>query len=274
LPNKFFEESFLGKGSLGVAEAKPQVQFVKNTDVRERALGEPMVLVSAGKFLMGRNDGFPDQHPAHEVTVHAFWIDKYEVTNGHYGQFVPEGANAKYRPDPSYSKSMPRDYFGSVRFTNFPVVNISWNAAKAYCAWRGKRLPTEAEWEMAARGKDSRSYPWGNFWDDQAANYRDLPLASVAGKSPHFTTEVGRFTAGIGPYGTFDMAGNVWEWLADWYRPYAGSRLNSEHSREQYKVIRGGSWVSGPMSLSSTTRDYSDPRFGYDSIGFRCARDQ
>jgi formylglycine-generating enzyme required for sulfatase activity len=200
----------------------------------------PMVFVPAGEFTMGSSDAdkdaYGDEKPQHTVYLDAFWMDKYEVTNAQYKKCVDAGKCSR----PSESKSYTRSsYYGNASFDNYPVIYVSWNDAKTYCEWAGKRLPTEAEWEKAARGADGRIYPWGNTFDISKVN---------AERKVGDTTEVGAYPAGASPYGALDMAGNVWEWVADWYSAnyYASSPRNNPTgpSSGQYRVVRGGAWLN------------------------------
>jgi len=155
-----------------------------------------MVLVPAGEFVMGSEAG-PSERPVRRVFLDAYYIDTYEVTNGLYGKFL----QATRRHEPRYWKD------ARVNDPNQPVVGVTWYDAEAYCHWSGKRLPTEAEWEKAARGTDGRISPWGNQWDSARASTSD----GGSGK----LSPVGSYEAGKSPYGAYDMAGNVWEWVAD-----------------------------------------------------------
>jgi len=231
-----------------------------------------MVYIPQGNFIMGRDNGFPDEQPSREVYLDSFWLDRTEVTVGEYKQFL----NATHR-SMHYSLSgaaMPRTYFLSDKFRNYPIINVSWYDANDYCHWRGKRLPTEAEWEKAARGTDQRIYPWGNTWNEDQANSRETRFSSTAGSRSHFTSEIGSYPGDISPYGALDMAGNVWEWVADWYTAYPGNHTPNEAYGQKYRVLRGGSWVSNSLSLTTVARDYLHPAVGYESVGFRCAKDK
>ena len=268
LDPRFFNPGALGKEeSVAIIPKKGRAPADKNTGALEG-----MVAVPEGKFVMGRDNGFPDEQPAHEVFTKAFWIDRTEVTVAQYRRFLK--AKGLKTPAQPTSPSMPSLYFADSKYGNFPMVDIAWQSAGSYCRWAGKRLPTEAEWEKAARGGDQRLYPWGNVWDESRVNSRETPYSSIAGKKIHFTSEVGSYAENASPYGVLDMAGNAWEWVADWYAAYPGNRGVNEVYGQKYKVIRGGSWVSNSLALTTIARDYSDPVFGYDSIGFRCAKDK
>ena len=193
-----------------------------------------MILIPAGEFIMGSPEGEGDanEHPQHPVFLNAFYIDKYEVTNALYKQFMSATGHIAplFWDDEEYNHP------------NQPVVRVTWHDAVAYAEWAGKRLPTEAEWEKAARGTDGRIYPWGNEWDSSKCN------SGVSGDGYEYTAPVGSFPAGASPYGVMDMAGNVWEWCADWYdKDYYSSQSSQQNPKGPdsgtYRVLRGGSWV-------------------------------
>ena len=215
-----------------------------------------MVLIPAGEFQMGSNDGEEDEKPVHAVYLDAFCIDKYEVTNAKYKVFVD--ANPEWQKDQiprayhdgSYLQHWNENNYPEGR-GNYPFVNVSWYAAMAYAQWAGKRLPTEAEWEKAARGGlAGQKYPWGNLIDSDKANY---------GWNIGDTTPVGRYAPN--DYGLYDMAGNVWEWCFDKY-------YNVETSR----VLRGGSWGNAAQHVRCANRVNYAPSETYNFLGFRCAR--
>jgi len=222
------------------------------------AVEAAMIAIPAGEFTMGSD--VEDERPPHTVFVDGFEIDKLEVTNQEFERFVRETGHvtdAEKAGDTSwryYAKDKPQH----------PVVKVSWNDANAYCGWAGKRLPTEAEWEKAARGTDARSYPWGNQWDTARAN------AKEAGHRG--TTAVGSFPAGASPYGVLDMAGNVAEWTTDWFKAYPGGDFYSPYFGEKYRVIRGGGWFSDQSLVRTTERSASAVELANDDVGFRCAR--
>ena len=174
--------------------------------------GAEMVLVPAGPFLMGSLEGDPDERPPRRVTLHAFYIDKYEVTHGQYAAFV---AATGRKPPVDWPGGKPPP-----SLAKHPVVNVTWSDAEAYARWAGKRLPTEAEWEKAARGADGRLFPWG----DDAARKSASGAPAQGSKHPEGKTfPVGSFPDDTAPCGAKDMAGNVWEWTADWYAAYPGN---------------------------------------------------
>lgn len=226
--------------------------------------GVSMRLVPAGEFMMG-NDILSDEKPFHQVYLDAFYMDKYEVTNAAYKACVDAGVCTLPRQINSYTRP---SYYGNSEFDEYPVIYVDWNQAKTYCEeWRGGSLPTEAQWEKAARGEDGRTYPWGEGIDKTLANHN-----GYVGD----TTQVGSYESGKSPYGIYDLAGNVWEWVADWYDSsyYANSPASNPlgASSGQYHVLRGGSW-SNFGDVRSTYRLRSDlSSQTYDGIGFRCAR--
>lgn len=246
---------------------------------------EDMVYIPAGNFIMGsredvKNDksfefGFAkpwvaDASPPREVYLEGYYIDKYEVSNADYEKFVT--ATGHKVPD-HWKKNKPPE-----NIDNHPVTNISWYDAIEYCKWKGKRLPTEAEWEKAARGADGRLYPWGNEFDFNRTN------VSQSQSFETDTKEVKAYENGKSPYGVYNMTGNVWEWTLDWYKPYPGSSYTSEFFGERFKIFRGNGY-SGfghfpqdkyeriVREFSKVTfRFYSDPSGKFHDVGCRCAK--
>ena len=253
------------------------------------ASGKPddMVRVPAGEFRMGAaagSGGLPDEQPERSVLLSAFYIDRFEVSNEAYRLFVsmtghrmPENSNP--------AATLWKDRRPMPGIERHPVVNISWADADAYCRWAGKRLPTEAEWEKAARGTDGRRYPWGDQWDPLLANSAsywagrtvqfdsgaDWEAFWVKGEGAHIakqkglngevlTMPVGSFPGSVSVYGLFDMAGNVAEWVQDWYDPnyYPSGPLTNPTGppRGAIKSMRGGSWLKPAVSLRTSDRDW------------------
>jgi len=228
--------------------------------------GMEYVYVPAGEFLMGSTGADPlayaEEKPQHTVYLDGYWIARIEVTAAQYGRCVEAGAC------PVPAGTWDDCTYGVAGKGNHPINCVDWNDAAAYCRWAGCRLPTEAEWEKAARGEDGRIYPWG----DQAP---DATLANFGGNAGG-TSAVGSYPAGVSPYGALDMAGNVWEWVADWYDDdyYAQSpRENPQGPASgQYRVLRGGSWGSNAQSVRAAVRGRLTPDFRVGGFGFRAAR--
>jgi formylglycine-generating enzyme required for sulfatase activity len=218
-----------------------------------------MLYIPGGTFTMGdtHGEGDSDEKPTHQVTVADFWLDRTEVTNAQFARFVKTGG---YRPQGEWQK-----YAGGK--DQHPVVDVTWHDAVAYCRWADKRLPTEAEWEYAARGTDGRKYPWGNTWEDSRARFS-------GNRGNQTTAPVGSYPTGASPLGVLDMAGNVWEWTSSLYKPYPYSAtdgredLNASGSR----VYRGGSWGNVPGALRAADRGWNDPANRSNNLGFRCAQ--
>lgn len=231
-----------------------------------------MVFVPAGEFSMGSETGDADESPIHPVYLDAFYIDMYEVTNARYRLCV----NAEVCLPPAKDGSSTRaSYYANHAFDDFPVMYASWEMAQAYCVWRGVELPTEAQWEKAARGTDGRTYPWGEGIDCQRANYyrqEGIDFIACVGD----TTQVGSYESGQSPYGAYDMTGNVWEWVADWYGSsyYQGSPLSNPPGPESgsTRVVRGGAWQFSDFSVRAARRYWFNPSNAVENVGFRCAR--
>ncbi|MBK9779325.1 MAG: formylglycine-generating enzyme family protein [Anaerolineales bacterium] len=224
--------------------------------------GMTLVFVPANEFTMG-SDAYSNEQPIHKVELDAFWIDQTEVTNAMYAKCVEEGGCAT---PPRSSKSYTRDnYYGNSEFDDYPVIYVDWNQASEYCAWAKRRLPTEAEWEKAARGTDGKTYPWGN----ESSDVNLLNYNSKVGD----TTEVGKYQGGASIYGVLDMAGNVWEWVSSLYQPYP---YDPNDGREDLtasgsRVLRGGSWISVDLIVRSAFRLRGDPSGSSSYFGFRCS---
>lgn len=241
-------------------------------DVRTIMRGDvevEQVYVPAGSFLMGSEEGADDERPVHEVMLDAFWIDRTEVTNAQYQACVNTDV---CNPPSDYSSSTRPLYYGQVRYGDYPAVYVNWNDSTAFCEWAGGRLPREAEWEYAARGLNSLTYPWGE--ELPACNLLNYTLNCVGD-----TSETGAYHDGESWVGALDMAGNVWEWVEDWYAEsyYESSpRINpTGPDIGVYRVMRGGSWGSDdPFRIRSSYRNILNyPHFSGYSVGFRCAQD-
>lgn len=236
---------------------------------------EGMILIPAGAYEMGSRKSLlelnpteifqSDRHmlgpedPAHEVVLKAFFIDRFEATNKEYREFIEKtGARTpRYMKDDEFNKPAQ------------PVVGINWQEAADYCKWKGKRLPTEAEWEKAGRGQGPVKYPWGNEPPDETR----LNFDNKVGK----TTQVGSYDKGKSAYGVHDLSGNVAEWVYDWHFPeyYLFSPKENPQGPERgtYKVIRGGNWRSNGEDVRLTYRNATTPKIRSNSVGVRCVKD-
>jgi eukaryotic-like serine/threonine-protein kinase len=264
--------------------APQEAQAGKAGDERtSEADGMAEVFIPSGKFQMGGfdDDAQKDEHPTHGVTMGAFWMDKVEVTNAMYQLCVLAGACQAPRDIKSATRS---SYFANKDFADYPVVYVSWQDAANYCKWAGRRMPTEAEWEYAARGSaDFRRYPWGEQSpDNNLANFDN---------QARDTTRVGSFPKGASAFGLLDMAGNVWEWVSDFYGAGYYGQTSAENptgpgdaGANAPKVMRGGSWADnfkevrvsnrGFAKAPDLTADSKSDAFKGDAnnrIGFRCA---
>lgn len=234
------------------------------------------ILIPKGDFLFGsdREDterksstfgfGKPlylDEHPQQTITLPAFFIDRYEVTQGAYARFVT--ATGHSSPGHWIDGHPPLDG------ERLPVTGVDWSSAVKYCEWKGLRLPTEAEWEKAARGADGREFPWGNKYDGQKANTGDANRGGLV--------NVGSFPEGRSPYGVDDLAGNAWEWTLDWYLPHTFSTHESPQFGRKFKVMKGGGWggmghYALPEFYRSAYRFPVDPNAKFPDFGFRCVK--
>ncbi|KAF0108302.1 MAG: hypothetical protein FD146_876 [Anaerolineaceae bacterium] len=249
----------IGGGAGAGADATPAPT---NTD------GAETILIPGGTFWMGSDetdaDAGDDELPRHEVTLAAFNIYTHEVTNGMYADCVAAGGCIPVIP----LESGPQSHYGDPAYAEYPVVGVNWNMARDYCAWAGSRLPTEAEWELAARGTDSLRYPWGA--GDPACDLTNMLGCLV----PPDTLAVGSLAAGNSPFGLWDMSGNVWEWVHDWYDEdyYTLSPANDPIGPYygELKVVRGGGLNSEPFQMRGAARVGANPYRSYKDVGFRC----
>jgi formylglycine-generating enzyme required for sulfatase activity len=266
-----------------IEKSEPEVgsTMISNKD------GMTLLYVPAGKFIMGSNpedalvkcqNQYPEcelywltnEQPLHEVNLSAFWIDQTEVTNAMYAKCVADGVCIKPNKTRSYSRST---YYGNSEFDNYPVIYVDWDMAKTYCEWAGRQLPTEAQWEKAASWDEynqvKRTYPWGDTLDCSFANYSsNKSHKSCVGD----TTAVKSYESGKSFYGAYDMAGNVEEWVNDWYganyyQNSASSNPSGPNSGIE-RVSRGGSWYYGARSAY---RNGYIPTLSTDYVGFRCS---
>ncbi len=225
--------------------------------------GAPMVLVPAGEFLMGSEQGDDDEQPVHRVFLDSFYLDLFEVTNGRFAKFV-----AAIGSEPPWGFA---DQETPVVHAERPVRWVNWLEATGYCLWAGKRLPTEAEWEKAARGTDGRPYPWGS----EPPTPAHAVFGLKEGAEP--VAPIGDRDKGASPYGVHDLAGNLYEWVSDWYDDafYAQQSTINPHGPPDgtAKVQRGGSYINQPYRLRTTFRTKGDPTEHDPNVGFRCAQD-
>jgi serine/threonine-protein kinase len=219
--------------------------------------------VPEGKSQMGDVNGSNDERPEQEIYLNAFWIDKYEVVNEQYSICVQDGVCS----EPSETKSFTRkEYYGTEEFDNFPVVYVNWYQASEYCQWAGGSLPTEAQWEKAARGSDGRTYPWGE----------EEPTCALVnfGDCIGDTNSAGSYPKGASPYGVMEMSGNVMEWVADWYIGDFYSVMPTENptgpTNGKVRAIRGGNWQHGEIGIHSFNRFWARPLISWSELGFRC----
>jgi iron(II)-dependent oxidoreductase len=240
-------------------------------------LAPQMIDIPGGSFLMGSDIGPDDERPAHTVTLHSFAIDRVPVTNAQFAEFLENSGPTGPLGEKLYDQDDPdarihrhgNRWRADPSAEEHPVVEASWAGALAYCQWRNARLPTEVEWEKAARGKDGRRYPWGNDPPDK----RRARFAA----GWHDTAPVDAHPAGASPYGVLDMAGNVWEWVSSAYRPYP---YRADDGREDpapgpVRATRGGGQDSPAAEITTTQRGRKlsrNPVAGHHNIGFRCAR--
>ncbi|MEW6029479.1 MAG: formylglycine-generating enzyme family protein [Chloroflexota bacterium] len=225
--------------------------------------GLPMHLVPGGDFVMGSDRGLPNAQPAHTVRVDTFYMDMFEVANIFYNECVEAGACQA-------PKNV--EYFEKTKYAFYPVVYVDWSMAETYCKWRGGRLPTEAEWEKAARGTDERTYPWGENVNCRYANYmyyHDDPFYMFCVDD---LSSVGYSEAGKSAYNIYDMAGNATEWVSSLYLPYPYEPTDGREDPNSpgERVVRGGSWSSSSTEIHSYRRFAMSPADSSDRLGFRC----
>ncbi len=261
--------SFLSEQGFATSKELPPTLIGKD--------GAPMALIPEGSFPMGvpkaARDGGVDERPNHDVFLNNFYMDLYEVTNGRYLQFVTEtGHRAPQHPtDPT--KGLWKGNMMPESVTDLPVINVDWFDAEAYCRWAGKRLPTEAEWEKAAKGTNDWRFAWGDVEPTiEHANFNQLAWRGEA-----TLVQVGIYEKGKSPYGIYDVAGNVWEWVSDWYAAdyyqHSPSRNPQGPETGTYKAVRSSGWQGETPQMRVFTRIKSLPTDRNNSTGFRCAQD-
>ena len=252
--------------------ASPTEQQTQTTG-RDRA---PMVLIPAGPFHMGvpdaARDGGRDEYPGHIVFLDPYLIDTYEVTNGRYLEFITATGHRKPQHPHNPERNIWHGGLMPESIMERPVINVDWFDANAYCTWAGKRLPTEAEWEKAARGGDDRRFPWGNVEPtDKHLNFNQKWIGERT------LMPVGSYEAGKSVFGLYDVAGNVWEWVADWYDLTYYEKSPEKNPKGpvtgRNKVIRSSGWQVETPQVRIFTRIQSNPKDRNESTGFRCAKD-
>jgi formylglycine-generating enzyme required for sulfatase activity len=245
-------------------DATPSESVDPSQASREEPVREEMVVIPAGPFIRGTDHGGFDEQPQRTLVLDAFALDRYEVTNFQYQQFVKVTGHRKSGPPARYAKNMSK-----MQGVNQPVVYVSWEDADSYCHWKGKRLPTEAEWEKAMRGSDGRLWPWGNVEQPNGANWARVQDGHDVSAS------VGAFQTDKSPYGVMDGAGNVMEWVADWYAERyfeeAPERNPPSPDHGVFRVLRGGGYATTGADIRITSRSKMVPDFRDEAIGFRCA---
>ncbi len=232
-----------------------------------------MVRIPAGTYRIGADDTQHDERPAHEVVLDAFQIDRTEVSNAHYKVFV-DGTGHKFPQHWRHDGSIwPRD-------EQLPVIWVTWEDASTYANWRNCRLPTEAEWEVAAKGTTDVVWPWGPVFADSTLGRPPAHTGDDSSNLPTGPVVIGSYPGGASPFGALDMAGNVWEWVADSYAPSAYRKRSESQPVHNplgpatipfaQRLIRGGSWFDARDDARVTNRQGADPRYANDTIGIRC----
>jgi len=246
----------------------PAPKFIAATPEQKKKTPIGMVYVPAGEFIMGEGyGGSGNEAPVHRVYLDTFYIDKFEVTVKQYAACVQAGKCSEPHKEIVDDYWGPTCNWGLKGKENYPINCVDFNQADTFCKWAGKRLPTEAEWEKAARGTDGRSYPWGEKISCTRANYIDC---NIRGTKP-----VGSYPTGASPYGAMDMAGNVWEFVADWFRydyyKYSPDRNPTGPPSGEERILRGGSWYYSDFTLQTMYRQDITPDIQDSLTGFRCA---
>lgn len=251
----FFSATIAVVALLSLAEFGEAASTEKMVNPKD---GSILLRVPAGDFIMGSAQGASDERPPHKVSTSAFWISSTPVTNRQYRHFLKTTHYPRY---PNWEE------FAKIYGEDAPAVCLNWHDAAIYSRWAGLRLPTEAEWEKAARGTDERLYPWGNNWDPSRLIYND--------NSNHRAHQVGSCPNGASPYGCLDMAGNVWQWCSSkgFSYPYSASDGREDPAGQETRIARGGSFWSRPEYCNTARRLKLPPYDRSICLGFRCARD-
>ncbi|OGA11284.1 MAG: hypothetical protein A2W68_03385 [Betaproteobacteria bacterium RIFCSPLOWO2_02_64_14] len=255
----------------------PVLAFVSASLWAAGSSAQELISIPAGTFIMGTDTGPADERPAHQVTLPQFSIDRFPVSNAQFAEFLNAVGPANGKGERLFDYDDPdarihrteATWVADPGYEHHSVVEVSWAGARDYCAWRGKRLPTEAEWEKAARGTDARRFPWGNAAPD--------PTRARFAAAYNATAPVHAHPAGASPYGVQDMSGNAWEWVASAYLPYP---YRADDGREDpaagpVRATRGGGHDSPPEEITTTQRGRNlsrNPRSGHHNIGFRCSK--
>lgn len=268
-PGPVREQVSSARNEEAIARVNSQLRAAQQDELKQlaqRGIAPPegMVLIPAGEFLMGAEDGLQDARPMHRVYLSSYWLDMYQVTNARYRQCV-EGGGCTAPKD--------RKEFDDPQKAQHPVINITWNQARSFCQWQGKRLPTEAEWEKAARGTDGRRYPWGNDEEVVKSRVKNGELRTGA----NGTEPVGRQAAPASPYGVFELVGSVSQWVKDWYAEdfyqTSSARDPQGPARGSFRVLRGGEWNEKPPDLRASYRGWDEVTYWGPTVGARCAED-
>jgi len=289
--SSFADQSKLDRQQYDPTYKKPEhLEQLRAADQPDSADASDMAYIRGGKFVRGSNFEqnkaaykrckkfdkscklwwFSDEYPLKLVALKTYLIDIYEVSNQKYLEFVQATGHPPALDADCKQGNLWKGNSFSIVIRRQPVTQVNWYDAEAYCKWKGKRLPTEAEWEKAARGPSGSMYPWGNGSPKGRATYKRK------WRGIYTLSSVGIYPGGVSVYGVHDMAGNVWEWVSDWYsRTYyrQGTKKNPQGWEDgKYKSLRGGSWVNNSDTLRSAFRRWSQPDVKFNDTGFRCAR--
>jgi formylglycine-generating enzyme required for sulfatase activity len=281
----------------GASEQPTLASIPAQEDEIVDAKSAPMRFVRAGEYAMGgleavaltecrklyiggtcEQEWFSDEAPLHTVYLDEFYMDKYEVSNALYRECVNSDV---CKPPANVGSNSHSSYYDDPQYDDYPVINIDWYMADTYCKWRGARLPTEAEWEKAARSTDGRIYPWGNSFAGMNVNFCDENCCNDGANTDYNdgyadTAPVDSYPAGMSEFGIYNLAGNVWEWVADWYGEtyYANSPFSNPTGpiSGEARVARGGSWNDFGDVVRASNRNWVRATFFNNVLGFRCVR--